>query len=156
MQKIVFAKLNNCLMSAQKVRLVANLIRGKSALQAKDILIYTHKAASKDVLKTLESAIANCIHNENYNKKELQVAVVNIDEATTYKRGRAVARGRHHEILRRNCHIKIGLVNGKMDATKKVSDKVEKLKTVNEVKSETKTTKTKRKMTKKLTKKVLK
>lgn len=160
MQKIVYAKLNNCIMSAQKVRLVANLIRAKSVSSAKDILKYTNKMAAKEVLKTLDSAIANCVHNESLNKNSLIVKVVCVDEATTYKRGRATARGRYHQILKRNCHIKIGLVStDQKDSTKtkteKSVEKTEKKETVVEHKVEKKT-KVASKSAKNLSKKIVK
>jgi len=64
------------------------------------------------MLKTLNSAIANAVHNEGMEKKDLKVALVTVDKAQTYKRGRAVARGRYHQIFRRNSHITIGLSDG--------------------------------------------
>lgn len=138
MQKLVYAKFKNCNTSARKTRLVADLIRGKKALDAVDILTFCEKAVAVDVLKTLNSAIANAVHNENLNKKELMVAEVLVDEAQTYKRGRAVSKGRYHQILKRNCHITIGLSG---DVVKKEKKKAVK-------KTETKKT------TKKTTKKV--
>jgi large subunit ribosomal protein L22 len=134
-------------MSAQKVRLVAGLIRGKSASQAKDILKYTNKMAAKEVLKTLNSAIANCVHNDNFDKNNLMVSVVCVDEATTYKRGKAVARGRYHQILKRNCHIKIGLTDSTKDNVSNIDNIVEKKETEIKVTA---------KKTKNLSKKVVK
>jgi large subunit ribosomal protein L22 len=153
MQKVVYAKLNNCLISAQKVRLVADLIRGKSAAQAKDILKYTNKSAAKDVLKTLDSAVANCIHNENFDKNTLMIAEVCVDEATTYKRGRAISRGRYHQILKRNSNIKIGITT-----TAQAKELKEETKAVKkEVKVESKVVKTKTtSASKNLSKKVVK
>jgi large subunit ribosomal protein L22 len=156
MQKIVYAKLNNCIMSAQKVRLVANLIRGKSVSNAIDILKYTNKMAAREVLKALESAVANSVHNESLNKNSLLVKVVCVDEATTYKRGRATARGRYHQILKRNCHIKIGLVStDQEDSTKIKAEKTVKKEAVVEQKVEKKT-KVASKSAKNLSKKIVK
>lgn len=133
MQKLVYAKFNNNLMSAQKVRLVAALIRGKKALDAVDILRFTNKYAAKDMLKVLNSAIANAVHNEQMDKKDLMVAQVLVDNAQTFKRGKAVARGRYHQIFKRNCHITIGLTDGsevvaaksEVKSSAKVADKAE-------------------------------
>ena len=158
MQKVVYAKFNNCIMSAQKVRLVADLIRGKSASKAKDILKYTNKMAAREVLKTLNSAIANSVHNENLDKNDLMVSVVCVDEAQTYKRGKAVARGRYHQILKRNCHITIGLTSENQTTIKKdekVDSKVEKKETGTKEKSKSKE-KVDTKSTKNLSKKVVK
>jgi large subunit ribosomal protein L22 len=135
MEKRVYAKFNNCLISAQKVRLVADLIRGTHVSKAEAILQITNKSAAKDILKTLNSAIANAVHNEGWDKKELMVAEIYVDEAQTYKRGRPAARGRYRSILKRNSHITIGL-----EQVKVKEEKVEKKEEVKaEVKSESKT-----------------
>jgi large subunit ribosomal protein L22 len=110
-------------MSAQKVRLVADLVRGKSALEAIDILSFTNKAAAHDMLKVLNSAIANAVHNENLDKKGLFVSRLLVDNATTYKRGKAVGRGRYHQIFKRNCHITVGLTDGVMVHNKTFENK---------------------------------
>lgn len=133
MQKIVYAKHNNNNLSAQKVRLVAALIRGKKALEAADILRFTNKYAARDMLKVVNSAIANAENNNNMDKKELVIAEVLVDNATTYKRGKAVARGRYHQIFRRNCHITVG-VTDKSEVTAKAETVKE---TVKAVKPET-------------------
>jgi large subunit ribosomal protein L22 len=126
MQKIVFAKNKYNLTSAQKARLVIALIRGKPVLEAIDILRFTNKAVSKDVLKTLNSAVANCVHNNQWNKKDLMVQYAVANEAPTYKRGRPTARGRYHQILKRNCHIIIGLENKAVKEDDAVPEKVNK------------------------------
>ncbi len=148
MEKRVYAKFNNCLISAQKVRLVADLIRGAHVSKAEAILQITNKTASRDILKTLNSAIANAVHNEGWDKKELVVAEIYVDEAQTYKRGRPAARGRYRSILKRNSHITIGVSRTEVKeekAVKKVEEKA--------VKSETKTKSKGTKVSKKVTSK---
>ena len=123
MQKIVYAKFKNNNRSAQKVRLVADLIRGKKASDAVDILLFTRKYAAKDVLKVLNSAIANAVHNEQMDKKDLMVTKVLVDNAQTYKRGRPVARGKYHQIFKRNGHITIGITDGNLVSETKQIEK---------------------------------
>ncbi|MGQ7172494.1 50S ribosomal protein L22, partial [Escherichia sp. R-CC3] len=67
------AKHRHARSSAQKVRLVADLIRGKKVSQALDILTYTNKKAAVLVKKVLESAIANAEHNDGADIDDLKV-----------------------------------------------------------------------------------
>jgi len=142
MQKIVYAKFNNCGSPQYKVKLVADMIRGKKALEACDILRFTNKIAARDILKVVNSAIANAVNNDGMDKKELIVSRVMVDCATTYKRGRPAARGRYREILKRNSNITIGLSTGidsveTVKPVKKVA-KVAKVAAKKELKSKTK------------------
>lgn len=148
MEKIVYSKLKNCLISAQKVRLVADLIRKKDVASAESILSFTNKTAAKDVLKTLRSAIANSIHNDGWDKKDLVIAEIFVNDAPIYKRGRPAARGRYRAILKRNSHITIGLKNIN-------EKKVEEVKKVEKIKEEVKVEKKEVKKTK-INKKVIK
>ena len=133
MQKVVYAKLQYCLISAQKVRLVADLIRGKSVDSAIAILQFTNKTASKDVLKNLKSSVANAVNNEGMDKKDLIVKEIFVDDAPMYKRGRPAARGRYRSIIKRNSHITIGLTSIANEETKTKVKKEEKVKSVKEV-----------------------
>ena len=91
--------------SAQKVRLVADLIRGKKVSQA-DILTYTNKAAVL-VKKVLESAIANAEHNDGADIDDLKVAKIFVDEGPSMKRIMPRAKGRADRILKRTSHITV-------------------------------------------------
>lgn len=93
--------------SPQKVRLIADLVRGKSVEQALDILTFSTKKAAAMVKKVLNSAIANAEHNEGADIDELKVSTIYVDEAPTMKRLRARARGRSDRILKRSCHITV-------------------------------------------------
>ena len=120
MSKIVLAKTKYADKTARKVRLVADLIRNKKALEAIDILTFTSKkAAAVIVFKTLKSAIANATNNFGMDKKDLVVVRVLVDDAPMFKRGRAISRGRYHQILKRNCHVVIGVTDNKSDETEK-------------------------------------
>jgi large subunit ribosomal protein L22 len=94
--------------SAQKVRLVVDLIRGKDANAAMDILLFTPKhRAAEPVRKLLASAIANAEENFGVSRDDLVVATIFADEAPTRKWRRFGARGRFKPVLRRSSHVTI-------------------------------------------------
>ncbi|MGC2870137.1 50S ribosomal protein L22 [Pasteurella multocida subsp. multocida] len=90
--------------SAQKARLVADLIRGKKVNQALDILTYTNKKAAALVKKVLESAIANAEHNDGADIDDLKVAKIFVDEGPSVM---PRAKGRADRILKRTSHITV-------------------------------------------------
>ena len=93
--------------SSRKVKLVADLIRGKSVQEAKAILLYTPKSAAPVTLKLLNSAVANAENNLELNRDDLYVAEVYAGQGPTLKRYRARAKGRASRILKRTSHITI-------------------------------------------------
>src|SRR4051812_6856603 len=95
----------------RKARLVVDHIRGKSAEEARAILIHTPRAASRDVLKLLDSAIANAESNHELGADELRIARVFVDEGPTLKRYRPRALGRATRIRKRTSHMTIHLTN---------------------------------------------
>jgi large subunit ribosomal protein L22 len=95
--------------SARKARLVLEHIRGKSAVQARDILAFHTRAAARDAGKVLASAIANAENNNGHDIEDLVVAAAYADEGPTLKRWRPRARGRVNRIEKRTCHITITL-----------------------------------------------
>jgi large subunit ribosomal protein L22 len=103
----VAAKLRGAGLSAQKARLVADQIRGKSVEQALDILAFSPKKGAVVIKKVLESAIANAEHNEGADVDELKVSTIYVDEGLTMKRVRPRAKGRADRISKRTCHITI-------------------------------------------------
>ena len=103
----VAAVLRGARLSAQKARLVADQIRGKSVGEALNILAFSTKKGAHLVKKVLESAIANAEHNEGADIDELRVATVFVDEGMTMKRIRPRAKGRADRILKRSCHITV-------------------------------------------------
>ena len=103
----VSAKLSGATISAQKARLVADQIRGKSAEEALDILTFSNKKAAGLVLKLLNSAIANAEHNEGADVDELKVSSIFVNEGRTLKRLKPRAKGRADRILKRSCHITV-------------------------------------------------
>ena len=107
----VSAVLNNARVSAQKARLVADLIRGKSGEQAINILTYTPKKSAGLMKKVLESAIANAEHNEGADIDTLKVATVYVDKGPSLKRFSARAKGRGNRIEKQTCHITLVVGN---------------------------------------------
>jgi large subunit ribosomal protein L22 len=103
----VSAKLSGATISAQKARLVADQIRGKSAEEALDIFTFSKKKAADLVLKLLNSAIANAEHNEGADVDELKVSSIFVNEGRTLKRLKPRAKGRADRILKRSCHITV-------------------------------------------------
>ncbi|GAA5218799.1 50S ribosomal protein L22 [Corallincola platygyrae] len=103
----VLAKHRFARTSAQKARLVADQIRGKSVESALELLTYSPKKAAVLVKKVLESAIANAEHNEGADIDELKVAKVFVDEGPTMKRIKPRAKGRADRILKRTSHITV-------------------------------------------------
>ena len=95
----------------RKARLVVDHIRGKSAEEARAILTHTPRAASEDVLKLLNSALANAESNHELLADELRVKEAFVDEGPTIKRFRPRALGRATRIRKRTCHMTVVLTN---------------------------------------------
>ncbi len=93
----------------RKARLVIDHIRGKSVADARAILTHTPRAASRDVLKLLDSAIANAENNHELVADELKLAKAFVDEGPTLKRFRPRAQGRATRIRKRTSHMTIHL-----------------------------------------------
>ena len=93
--------------SAYKAREVLDLIRGKSYAEAAEILQFSERGISEDILKVLDSAVANAEHNDNQVAEELYVSACYADEGPTLKRWRPRARGRATRIRKRTCHITV-------------------------------------------------
>ena len=99
-------------LSADKGRLVADLVRGKKVDQAINILNFTQKKAAGIIKKALESAIANAEHNDGADIDELKVKTIYIDKAETLKRTSARAKGRGNVIGKQSCHIHVVVGDG--------------------------------------------
>ena len=97
--------------SAQKGRLVADLVRGKKVDQAINILAYSPKAGAALIKKLLESAIANAEHNDGADIDELKVKTIYVEQAATLKRFSARAKGRGNRISKPTCHIFVTVGN---------------------------------------------
>ncbi len=94
-------------MSASKVRVVLNLIRGKSIGEALEILDFSERLAAQEVRKALVSAVANAEHNEDIPAEELYVSACFADQGPSLRRFRPRARGRAGRIHKQTCHITV-------------------------------------------------
>ena len=103
----VAATLRYARVSPQKCRLVADTIRGKTVDDALRTLTFTPKKSARIVKKVLESAIANAEHNHGADIDELKISNIEVNEAPTFRRYRARAKGRGARIIKRNSHITI-------------------------------------------------
>jgi len=95
--------------SAQKVRLVVDLVRGKNATDALEMLRFVNKGVALPVFKLVSSAVANAEENFGVSRDDLYIAKITADEAPTRKWRRFGARGRFKPILRRNSHVTVVL-----------------------------------------------
>ncbi len=109
------AKLRNCPMSARKMRLVVDVIRGKNVDEALDILRYTKKEAAVWLEKVVLSAIANWEYKldgaESADDFNLFIKTAYSDEGTMLKRFRPAPHGRAHRIRKRTNHVTIVVEN---------------------------------------------
>ncbi|MDB4476088.1 50S ribosomal protein L22 [bacterium] len=108
----VAARLKGARISAQKVRLVADQVRGKPVEEALSVLEYSNKKAAHIIRKVLNSAIANAENNEGADVDELKISTVFVDEGVTMKRLRPRAKGRADRIFKRSCHITVKVADG--------------------------------------------
>ena len=93
--------------SAQKLNLVAGLIRGKKAEEALSILAFSPKAMARDVKKVLASAIANAENNHNLDVDSLVVAEASVGKSLSMKRWNPRARGRASRIVKPFSRVRI-------------------------------------------------
>ncbi len=103
----VNAKLKMARISPQKVRLVADQVRGMEVESALNLLEFSPKKAAGIVKKVLLSAIANAEHNEGADIDELKISRISIDAGPVMKRWRPRAKGRADQILKRTSHINV-------------------------------------------------
>jgi large subunit ribosomal protein L22 len=107
---IASARLKYLGVSAQKTRLVVNLVRGKTVGDALATLRYSRKMVAKDLEKLLQSALANAQQKDpKLDVDRLVVAKATVDEAPPQKRARARSMGRIYRILKRASHVSIAL-----------------------------------------------
>ena len=106
------AKLNNCPTSPRKMRIVADLVRGKKVDQALDIFRFSQKEASRKLEKLLLSAISNWQEKNkeaNIEDANLYIHEIKVDSASMLKRIRTAPQGRAHRIRKRSNHVTIVL-----------------------------------------------
>ncbi len=103
------AKLSNLSSSAQKARLVVDLVRGKPLLEALEILKFIPNKAAKPVNKLLKSAMSNAEENFGISRDDLYVYRIFANEAQTRKWRSFGARGRFKPLLKRRSHVTVVL-----------------------------------------------
>lgn len=104
------AQLNYLRIAPRKVRLLADMIRGKSAGEAKALLSFSIKRGAGPLKKLLDCAMANAKNNFNIaNPEGLLISKLIVDEGPKLKRWRARARGRAMQIQKKTSHITIEL-----------------------------------------------
>jgi large subunit ribosomal protein L22 len=101
------ARLKYAHSAPQKMRLVADQIRGKSVDHAMSILAYNTKKAAAIIRKVLASAVANAEHNDGADIDDLKVVSVMVDEGPVMKRLQVRARGRADRITKRLSHVTV-------------------------------------------------
>ena len=105
--KYTVAKCKMARQSPQKMRLVANQVRGLKVDRALDILRFSNNKASTIIKKVVESAIANAEHNDGADIDALKISSICIDQGPTTKRLLPRARGRADRIIKRTSHVTV-------------------------------------------------
>jgi large subunit ribosomal protein L22 len=127
---MINASLKNYRISPRKVRVVANMIRGKSAVEAHHILLHADKKAKSPLNDLLASAVANAKNNFQIEADSLFVKEIRVDQGFVMKRQMPVSRGSAHPIKKRTSHVSIVLApmteaNKKGKGKKVIKNKVE-------------------------------
>ena len=102
---MITAKLNDYRQSPRKVRLVANLVKGKKIEEVRNTLAFLVKRASKPLADLIDSAVANASHNFNIPADQLYVKEFRVDEGVVLKRRMPRARGMAYPINKRTSHV---------------------------------------------------
>ena len=93
----------------RKARLVADQVRGLTVPQARTLLEFSARGASREIAKLIASAAANAENNHELMAEDLRIADIHVDEGPTLKRWRARARGRATRIEKRTSHVSVAL-----------------------------------------------
>ncbi|MDR1888428.1 MAG: 50S ribosomal protein L22 [Zoogloeaceae bacterium] len=105
------ANLRGVRLSAQKGRLIADLVRGKAIDSALNILTFSPQKGAGIVRKVLLSAVANAEHNDGADIDELKVKTIYVEKGAVLKRFTARAKGRGNRISKPTCHIYVTVGN---------------------------------------------
>ena len=118
----VTLKLNHLRIAPRKVRLLADLIRGKKAREAAKILDFSVKRGSQPLRKLLGSAVASAKNDFQLDESTLFISKITVDEGPKLKRWRARARGRAAEIQKKTSHVTLALEGEKIKEAKKIQE----------------------------------
>ena len=122
----VKVKLNNLRTAPRKVRLAADLIRGKTLAHAKQILSFTANKSAKNLLKLLNSGAATAKNDFKIDENNLSVFEIFVDEGPKLKRWHPMSRGRAYPIIKRTSHITLVLSEINPTINKQAEKKFEK------------------------------
>ena len=115
----VKAQLNYLRIAPRKVRLVANLLKGKDVKRAELELLHLQKRVSTPILKLLRSAVANAKHNFDFAEDSLHIKSIIVNQGAALKRSRPRAFGRSSPIRKETSHISLTLETmGKVGSVK--------------------------------------
>jgi large subunit ribosomal protein L22 len=107
---VATARLRYLSVSAQKTRLVVDQVRGKNVNDALSVLRFSPKRVARDVEKLVQSAVANARQKDaGLDVDRLVVSRATVDDAPPMKRVRHTSMGRVFRVLKRSCHVTIGL-----------------------------------------------
>lgn len=120
---MITASLKNYRISPRKVRVVVNMIRGKSVTDASNILTYADKKAKSPLGDLLASAVANAKNNFKLDPVDLYVKEIAVNQGFVLKRSMPVSRGSAHPIKKRTSHVSIVLAPIGNTKIKKHGDK---------------------------------
>ena len=109
----VAANIKYLKISAQKLRIGADLVRGQRALDAQELLMNMPQKSARMIAAGLKSAIANAENNYSLNSSTLQIDEIRVDQGPKLKRGRPRARGAYGKIEHPMAHLRIVLDSGK-------------------------------------------
>ena len=115
------AEQKNSRQSPRKVRLLANQVKKLPLEQAFIQLSLMERKGSLVLIKVLRQAVANATSNHQLQIQDLTIEKILVKTGSTYKRMRAVSRGRGHQILKRTCHVEVVLTTQKIDEVAKQS-----------------------------------
>lgn len=115
---MITAKLNNYRQSPRKVRLIANLVKGKKVDDALDILNFAGKRASLPLKVLIESAISNAKNNFNLDKESLFIKEFRVDGGAILYRRMPRARGTAYPIRKRTSHVCVELESREIKPSK--------------------------------------
>ena len=121
---MITAYLKNHRIAPRKVRLVADMIRGKRVEQAQTILTHALKKAKHPIAVLLDSAVANAKHNFKLSGDDLYIKEICVDPGQVLKRHRPVSRGSAHAFKRRTSHIRLVLAPRAQSKSAKVAKPV--------------------------------
>jgi large subunit ribosomal protein L22 len=93
--------------SPQKIRLVADLVRGKHVAEALNILRFTRKGCAKDLEKLLRSALANAVNNLDLDADDLVVSQIYVNDGPRERRIQPAPMGRAYQVQKRKAHVTV-------------------------------------------------